>query len=345
MDATEAEQLQTKLGDHVQLTFHQGDISNPADVDRILTSLTSNGTRLGGIVHAAGVLADGPISSMTWDQIDKVFQAKVYGTWVLQEASSRCNDLRFFVGYSSIASVLGPSGQANYAAGNAFIDTLMTWRTAQGKPGLAVGWGPWAEVGMAAKLTAQMINGIEGQGFRFVKPRVGARALWTVLGQPIGQVMIGEVDWDRFVAQRLSGNALYREVTRGTSVNGRKVDLEALRALSRADRRDAINEMIRARTATLLRYPNVEDISPHARLTDLGMDSLTAVEMKNTLESTFRTALPTSVVFDYPSIIALAEFIDTQLCPPERASDDDADRLRVVADEELDAELAALRKC
>lgn len=346
-DAEEVAALEAKLGNGgVQLEFHQGDIANAADVDRIADAI-GNGTHpLGGIVHAAGVLADGPISTMSWEQIDKVFQAKVYGTWLLHKAAACFSDLKFFVGYSSIASVLGPAGQANYAAGNTFIDSVMTWRAANGEPGLSIGWGPWADVGMAANLTAQTIKGIEGQGLRFLKPKDGARAFWKVLGQPVDQVMIGEFEWDRYVAARPAGNALYRQVARNSAAAERTVDLAALRALPRVERRTVINETIRARIADLLHFDAGDDISPHAKFMELGVDSLMAVEMKNALESTFKTSLPTSVVFEYPSVMLLAEFVDLQLVPvvaKDSSAADEADALRVLPDEDIDAELAALR--
>jgi acyl transferase domain-containing protein/NAD(P)-dependent dehydrogenase (short-subunit alcohol dehydrogenase family)/acyl carrier protein len=346
VEADAAAVLQARLGEDVQLVFHRGDIADVADVERIMAAISKGGHPLGGIVHAAGVLADGPVSSMTWEQIDKVFHPKVYGTWLLHKAAAKCAGLRLFIGYSSIASVLGPAGQANYAAANAFIDSLMTWRAARGEPGLAVGWGPWAEVGMAANLSAQMVKGIKGQGLRFLKPRVGARALWKVLGQPLGHVTIGEVDWDRYVAQRMTGNALYRQVAHGSAAVEHPVDLDALDALPRIERRAAINGAVRARIAVLLQFADPDDISPHARFTDLGMDSLTAVAMKNALESTFRTSLPSSVVFDYPTITLLTEFLDEQLVPAARSAGaiaEGTDALKLLADEDIDAELAALR--
>jgi len=344
--AEEAGEIRANLGPDVEVRFLTGDVADPAAVDRIVAAACDGGRRLGGVVHAAGVLADGPVSAMTWEQIDRVFQAKVYGTWALHEAAARAGGLRFFVGYSSVAAALGPSGQANYAAGNAFIDSVMAWRQARGMPGLAIGWGPWAEVGMAANLTAQQAKAVEGQGFRFVKPRAGARALWQVLGQPIGQVLVGEVDWDRFAAQRTIDNALYREVTSGAAADTVAVDLAALVALPRVERRTAINEVIRARIAALLHFDGIEAISPHARFLELGVDSLTAVEMKNALESIFRTQLPTSALFDYPTAAQLAEYIDGQVAPATRtdiAATDEIESLRVLADEDIDAELAALR--
>ncbi|MGW3964210.1 type I polyketide synthase [Amycolatopsis sp. NPDC005003] len=336
-------ELAGQLGADVQFELYQGDIADAVDVERIVKAIGASGRPLGGIVHAAGVLADGPISSMTWDQIDKVFRTKVYGTWLLHQAAAKFPELKFFVGYSSMSAALGPAGQANYAAGNAFIDAVMEDRAAAGRPALSVGWGPWAEVGMAAGLTEQMIKGIEGQGLRFLKPRTGARALWKLLGQPVTGVLVGEVEWDRFVPSRPAANALFRSVARSATVADRSVDLAALLALPKNDRRAAINEAVRRRIADLLRFDDADDISPQAKFMELGVDSLMAVEMKNVLESAFRVALPTSAVFDYPSVALLAAFVDEQLVPASATEDTGTGAVAVMSEEDIDAELAALR--
>jgi myxalamid-type polyketide synthase MxaB len=139
---------------------------------------------------------------------------------------------------------------------------------------------------------------------------------------------------------------LYRQIARNSAAAERTVDLAALRALPRVERQTAINETIRARIADLLHFDDVDDISPHAKFMELGVDSLMAVEMKNALESIFKTSLPTSVAFEYPSVMLLAEFVDLQLVPVDAQNSsaaDEAEALRVLPDEDIDAELAALR--
>jgi myxalamid-type polyketide synthase MxaB len=141
------------------------------------------------------------------------------------------------------------------------------------------------------------------------------------------------------------GNALYRKVVRG-SIDQPTVDLGALATLPAAERRTAINEAVRARVAALLHFDDVSDISPHARFSELGFDSLTAVELKNALESTFGASLPTSVVFDYPTVAHLAEFLDGELAHPTGAdvpAADEVEMVRALPGADLDAELAALR--
>ncbi|WP_181799622.1 ketoreductase domain-containing protein [Kitasatospora acidiphila] len=120
----------------------QADVGTADGVARIMAAVRESGRPLGGLVHAAGALADVPISGMTWEHLDSVFESKVYGTLLLDQALAGFPELRFFVGFSSLSAVIGPVGQANYAAGNAFLDELMVRRVDAGLPGLAVDWAP-----------------------------------------------------------------------------------------------------------------------------------------------------------------------------------------------------------
>ncbi|MFG2193633.1 SDR family NAD(P)-dependent oxidoreductase [Streptomyces sp. NPDC048639] len=353
LPAEEVARLAAGLGGHVEVTVHQGDISEAADVERIVGALTGGETPLGGVVHAAGVLADSPLSGQTWDSIETVFRAKVYGTWLLHRALASVPTVRFFVGYSSIASVLGAAGQANYAAGNAYMDVLMQWRAAAGLPGLSVNWGPWAEIGMAASLTGQQIRSIEDRGLKFVKPGAALRALFTALGRPYGQTVVGAFDWDAYAAAQPFSNALFKDLLSDGASGTPDVDLDALLAQPKPDREAALRDLLRAKVAEVLRYDAPDDVELDARFVDLGLDSLGSVELKNALEALFRIPLPTSTLFDHPVVRSLAEFIDGRLVPEQEdaaaaapaagagRSDDDVHDL---TDAEADDELAALRE-
>ena len=343
--ASDVTALESGLGDGVELVVYQGDIANGADVARIVAAIGATGAPLGGIVHAAGVLADAPLVKQTWDSMDKVLGPKVYGTWHLHEAALSASHLKFFITYSSISSVLGAPGQGNYAAGNHFMDLLMHWRVAHGLPGFTANWGPWAEVGMAATLSAQQIKSIEERGIKFVKPAEGMRALWKTLGSRRAQSMIGEFDWERYVTSQPVADALFREVLPKGGGPVAAVDLEALVTATRADREAAIRDILRARVATVLRFDSPEDVEFDAKFVELGLDSLAAVELKNALEATFRIPLPTSALFDYPAIQALAEFISRQLVPTaqDAPSEDFVRDVHALSDAEADAELDALR--
>ncbi|MDT0442558.1 type I polyketide synthase [Streptomyces johnsoniae] len=309
--------FRARLGPGVDLAVLTGDVGDPDDVARFAAALHARTAPLGGIVHAAGVLADAPVASQTWESIDTVFGAKVYGSWLLHEASLSFPTLRFFIGYSSVTSVLGSRGQANYAAGNAFLDTLLCRRHAAGLPGLSVNWGAWGEIGLAAAMDEQHIANIEHQGFRFFAATSGMRALFRLLERPRPQAAIAEVDWDRCASTRPQPNALYERVARPQRGARVEVDLEALLAQPRAERRDSVVGVVQRIIADQLHFEDADDVPPEARFFEIGLDSLAAVELKNALELCFRVPLSTAATFDHPSVSALAEFVEGLLSAPE----------------------------
>src|SRR5690606_5252804 len=126
------------------------DVADLAAVERLVADLDRTAP-LRGVIHAAGVLADGPVVQQDRERFLRVFPAKVEGAWNLHRAT-RDRDLDAFVLFSSVTSTLGAPGQVNYAAANAFMDALAWHRHARGLPAVAINWGPWGEVGMAARL-------------------------------------------------------------------------------------------------------------------------------------------------------------------------------------------------
>ncbi|NUR61102.1 MAG: type I polyketide synthase [Catenulispora sp.] len=306
--------LSERLGPDVDLGVHVGDVAEPDDVARLADELRGAGRPLGGIVHAAGTLADAPVSALSWDRLDGVFRSKVYGGLLLHQMASSFPELRFFVGYSSVAAVVGSRGQANYAAANAYLDELMRRRRARGEAGLSVGWGAWGEIGLAAAMDAQHTARVEDQGFRFFKPLSGMRALLRVLDGSAAHVIIADVDWGRYAATRPLANSLYQRVARDQGpATALTVDREALLALSTNDRRAAISETVRTGIAGLLHYDGADDIPAEAKFFELGMDSLVAVELKNRLEAAFGMSLPAQCIFDNPSAPLLAAYLDDRL--------------------------------
>ncbi|WP_443053149.1 type I polyketide synthase [Streptomyces sp. FXJ1.172] len=305
--------LLARLRERAEVTVLQGDVSDPADMGRITAMLLSSPVPVGGIVHAAGTTADQPVADQTWQSLDTVFAAKVYGSWLLHEAAGSFPELDFFVGFSSAAPVVGAPGQSNYAAANAFLDALMEWRHAQGLPALSVNWGPWAEVGMSARLGEALIRRWEDEGIKLFSPGRGARAFASVLGRPLGRIVAGEADWDRFTAAKPVRNALYERVVQPGGAQAHSLDLDALRQQPQAERLAALEQFVRIRTADVLHLDDPDSIDPYAEFTQLGLDSLVAVELKNKLEAALQLPLPPQLVFDHPSPDRLAAFLEQQL--------------------------------
>lgn len=311
--APDVAHLLERLREQAEVTVLRGDVAEAADVRRMTKELSDAGVPVGGIVHAAGTTADQPVSDQTWQTLDTVFRAKVYGSWLLHEAAEGFPELDFFVGFSSAAPVVGAPGQSNYAAANAFLDSLMVWRHAQGRPALSLNWGPWAEVGMSARLGEALIRRWEDEGIKLLSPGRGARAFTSALGRPLGRLVVGEADWDRFTAAKPLSNALYEKLVHSGRDRTPTLDLEALRGLPQAERLLSLDEFVRARTADVLHLDDPDSIDPYMEFVQLGLDSLVAVELKNTLEAALRLPLPPQLAFDHPSPVLLAAFLEQQL--------------------------------
>jgi acyl transferase domain-containing protein/acyl carrier protein len=303
-----------EFGDGVTVHTRTADIAEPADVTALFATLADTAAPVGGVVHAAGLLADKPVNALTWEDFDQVFRAKVYGSWLLHQATADLPDVRFFVGYASSSTVFGQAGQANYAAGNAFLDALAHRRVARGLPGTSIDWGPWDEIGMAAGMSDRRRGSYLGQGMRFIQPRDGHRALATLLSRPAPQLVVGECDWTTFAATRPLPNVLYELLARPAE-RVASVDVDELRALPAPERTSRLAELVRDAIAGVLHFDATDEIARDASFPMLGLDSLAAVEVKNKLEATLRTALPASTTFDYPTTDSLSSYLDGLLAP------------------------------
>jgi acyl transferase domain-containing protein/NADPH:quinone reductase-like Zn-dependent oxidoreductase/acyl carrier protein len=308
-DPARLAELRERFGPDVTVTAYAGNVADAGDVRRTIAEVQRSGAPLAGIVHAAGVLDDTPVAAMTWEHLDRVLTAKMLGTLVLHEAVADLPGLKVFAGFSSAAATLGPKGQANYAAANAYLDAVMLERAAAGLPALAAGWGAWSTIGMAAAMSPDHVRALENIGQRFLRPVEGIRALTLLLGRGLPHVVAGNLDWTRFAATRPLSSALYDTVADAPARATVEVDPAAIRALPPGERRAAIVTAVRDLTTHALHYDEADEISIEAPFTELGLDSLVAVELKNACENAFQIRLATGVVFDNPTVAALADHI------------------------------------
>ncbi|MER6735977.1 SDR family NAD(P)-dependent oxidoreductase [Streptomyces puniciscabiei] len=319
----EAEAVLDALSGRCEIELARADLGDAADVEELFAGLRTGSTPLGGIVHAAGRAGSSLIGSLSWQAIDEQLRAQAYGGWLLHEASLDFPDLDFFVVHSSIAAVVGGSTQAHYAAAFAFLDGLVAWRTRQGLPALATNWGMWSRVGMSARLEENLARELERTGMRFFSPARALRTMTRLLPGPAPQYVAGEWDWNRYVSLNPLHNALYSRLLGGPDAGAAQersagrpaVDLTALVAKPEPERVAAVGAVVLASVAAALHAEEEEEIDPTTEFVSLGLDSLMALELKTSLESVFRVALPASLAFDYPSPQLLTEFLDAQLVP------------------------------
>jgi myxalamid-type polyketide synthase MxaE and MxaD len=171
-----------------------GDVADRARTAAILAEVRATMPSLRGVFHAAGVLDNAPALELDRERFAAVTSAKIAGGWNLHDLT-RSDPLEHFVLFSSVASVIGPPGQANYSAGNAFLDALAALRHAEGLPIVNVNWGPWAEVGLAAQTVARMKHGrIPEQLSAMIAPRQGIEILGRLLRERLDQLLV--LPWD-----------------------------------------------------------------------------------------------------------------------------------------------------
>ncbi|OBG30742.1 polyketide synthase [Mycobacterium alsense] len=277
---------------------------------------------LRAVVHAAGVLDDGLISSLTPDRLEAVLRAKVDGAWNLHELT-RDRDLAAFVVFSSMAGIVGTPGQANYAAANSFLDGLIAHRRAHGLVGSSLAWGLWEQ---SSAMTAHL-----GERDKARIGRIGLAALSTAQAlESFDTALL--VDRPVVVAVRvdraaLSDNAaglppLLRElagrparrVVADADVTASTTGLKArLHGLSPEARQRELVELVRGNAATVLGLPGAADVEPGRAFRDLGFDSLTAVELRNRLKTATGLTLSPTLIFDYPTPAILADHLGAEL--------------------------------
>jgi acyl transferase domain-containing protein/acyl carrier protein len=299
------------------VSYTNADLADAASV-HALVQAAGQGQPLRGVFHAAGALRDGLLRQADVAAFTSILGAKIGGAWELHRATREL-PLDCFVLFSSIASLLGSPAQANYAAGNAFMDALAQQRQAAGLPGLSIQWGPWAEIGMTARLGARDRERLQQRGIIAMPPSDALHALERVLG---ARGCVGIFAWNRSTyAAALNGQAspFYARVFGAEGQSASVAPTTAPRAgrdyasLPLAARAEAIERLIREIVATLLGLEAYTAVDREKGLFDLGIDSLTAIDLKDRLEKALGHTLRTTIAFDYPTAAGMAAHLAESL--------------------------------
>jgi acyl carrier protein len=289
-----------------------------ADFDSLAAALdlVPDGHPLVAVVHAAGVLADGVVTGMTPDQVEQVLRPKLDGTLNLHELT-KGTELAAFVLFSSLAGVLGSPGQGNYAAANGFLDAFAERRRADGLPAQSQAWGLWEEAsGMTTLLRERDRDGTLPDS-TVPMPTAFALALFDeALRQDDTAVTLARFDIAKLRA-RGAPPLLRGLVPAGPASSAPAVQL---RDLAPAERAVRLLAEVRAAAAELLGHQDAEAVPPDRSLHESGLDSLTAVELRNRLSALTGLRLPARLVFDHPAPQALADHLHQVLTAPAEAS-------------------------
>ncbi|TYB44905.1 type I polyketide synthase [Actinomadura chibensis] len=302
---------------------------------------------LSGIVHAAGVVDDGALGSLTPDRLDAVFRPKVDAAWNLHELTRDLGlDLDAFVLFSSNSGVFGNGGQGNYAAANTFLDALAAHRRANGLAGQSLAWGLWADA-------SEMTSGLgEVDRRRMAEagmiPMTGAEAM-GLLDAAAGadEPVLIPVRLDERVAAQADPavlpwklRTLFRGTARRTVRAGRDAAADLTRRLAGLpgpERERELLGLVRERVAVVLRRGSAGEVEPDRAFRELGFDSLTALELRNALSAATGLRLPATLLFDHPTARAVAQEIGTSIGPRE----EDPSRLVLAEADRLETALSA----
>ncbi|RPF25315.1 acyl transferase domain-containing protein [Streptomyces sp. Ag109_G2-6] len=300
-----------------------------ADRDALARLLAAVRRPLTGVVHTAGVLDDGVLESLTPDRLAAVLRPKADAAVHLDELT-RDHELAAFVLFSSATGVLGGSGQANYAAANAFLDALARRRRGHGLAATSLAWGFWAQAsGMTGHLDEADRRRMQSGGILGLSDETGLALFDLALATGEAELLPVRLDTAALRGQAAAGGLppLLRKLVRTpvrraaeAAAGDAGADFaQRLAALPEAERHRAVLDLVRRQAAVVLGHDSADAVSAESSFKELGFDSLTAVDLRNRLAATTGVRLPATLVFDYPTPAELTAYLGAEIVPGEPA--------------------------
>ncbi|MEB3048571.1 type I polyketide synthase [Mycolicibacter sp. MYC123] len=325
-----------ELSAQTEAMFVPGDISAPGVAELLVAAAEETGMPLRGVVHAAGVLGDGLVTAVTRESLESVWSAKAVGAARLHAATA-AHELDWWVGFSSMAALLGLPGQLGYATSNAWLDALMTWRHAAGLSGTAINWGQWSDVGLGRSMTLSVLDPIS--------PDEGVEALDAVLGGGAARVGVGRLRIDRAVAtspefrdltffESLVSEAFETGVTIGAAETGEQPGGSASESSTTGapdwatipadERLGELTVRLQAILARELRT-SAAAVDVDQPFPEMGLDSMIAMTVLKETQQLVGVDLSASMLWNHPSISALATHLVGLLATAYATPDDEAE--------------------
>jgi NADPH:quinone reductase-like Zn-dependent oxidoreductase/acyl carrier protein len=305
-----------------QVRVVAADLADAGQVARLVGDIPGEHP-LTAVVHCAGVLDDGVVEGLTPQRLAAVFGPKAAAAWHLHQATQDL-DLAAFVMCSAGAGVLGSAGQGNYAAANTFLDGLAAYRVARGLPAQALAWGLWAQPSqMTGHLTGQDLARLARAGLEALTAQDGMALFDQARHRP--EPLLVPIRLSR-ATLAASGHPLLRALAPARPAPAPRDHTpaatphsltEELAAMPPAQQHLALLTIVRTHTAAVLGHQNAGQIGEHLPFGDLGLDSLTAVELRNRLNTATGLRLPATTAFNHPTPHRLAEYLHEKLSPPD----------------------------
>ncbi|MEU7739172.1 SDR family NAD(P)-dependent oxidoreductase [Nonomuraea sp. NPDC049158] len=317
-----------------RVTVAACDVSDRDSLDGLLSGVPAE-RPLVAVVHAAGVLDDATVEGLSAQRLDSVFAPKSDAAWYLHELVPEVP----LVTFSSVAGVIGNSGQANYAAANVFLDVLAAHRRGLGLPSVSVAWGLWetADSGMTGALSAADTARLARSGIAPLTAEQGLELFDSAITAPAELVVAARWDTAGLRARAEAGElppvlrglvrtarrtAAAANATSAPTRAGAAGMAERLAKMAEAEARVHLADMVRSHVAAVLAHGSAVNVDMDRAFNELGFDSLTAVELRNRLNSDTGLRLPATLVFDHPTVTALAEYLFRTLAPAAPSPED-----------------------
>ena len=313
-----------RLSDRAEIVAVLGDVAVPGVAERLVAAAAETGKPVRGVIHSAAVLEDEIFVGLTRESLDKIWAPKAAGALRLHEVTAGL-ELDWWVGFSSIVSLLGSPGQAAYACANAWLDGLVAWRRAAGLPAIAINWGQWADVGLASSLRFSVLDPIT--------PAEGVDALGGVLAAGFSRVGIARLRLDRAAAAfpEIHQIGFFTDLVGELETDEVDEDWggpEALKEMDAAEINRVVVARLRRRISAIMGYSDDGAVDTAQPLTELGLDSLMAVRMRNTIRGDFGVEPPVALLLQGASLADLALDLIRQLGLAEEDTSERPNALR-----------------
>lgn len=287
------------------------DISRDEDVSRLMQTISNEFPPLKGVVHSAGILDDGILAQLDWDRFARLFEPKVYGSWLLHEYTKSL-ELDFFILKSSLLSLLGSAGQGNYSASNTFLDSLAAHRRAKGLPATAINWSAWSGGGLATFSGARGEAMWSSLGVKFVSPALAMQAFDKLMHRDVDQIAVAIADWPTYAGRVGKPLFLAELLKRNEDFGSAKL---AQGTFAPAAPPIAVNDETRQQLLSRLQQRIMAElgfadpIDPDRPLNEVGLDSLRSVTFANSLEDEFGIPVSIAELISGPTINQLVDHL------------------------------------
>ncbi len=318
----------------VTVTPFAADVSDMAQMSALFEQFGDTLPPLRGLVHAAAIIDFQKLDEMSLAHLLATLRPKLAGTWVLHELTKQM-PLDFFVLFSSTTALFGSHGLAHYAAANQFLDGFAHYRAALGLPALSINWGLWERMGRfsiaeqnevlrfglipmpAAKALAEF-GKILGEAELAHKETSRLQQSWGASPTSrMPQITIADIDWSKLkpAYEARKRRPFFDAIAikpKAEEKKPAKAKLDILKQLQQTpedDRHEVLLGFIQAQAAKVLGLATPRELDPERGFFEMGMDSLTSVELRRRLETSFEEQLPSTLTFNYPNVAALTNYI------------------------------------